>query len=119
VQANLNQDYFQNGQKTGSYTEEINGGTATVDVSKLGTNQLKIGDSIDFIYTVEGNRLTAEPESSDESYADGLREIIVTQSSGQLGAGKITGQDTFTGTWSYSGQTGTTTGVLNWTLTKR
>lgn len=114
LQASISQDYFVNGQKVGTYTDEVSSGTVTV--SKSGDNALLIEDEI---YIVKGNQLTAEPESSDETYEDGLREILTIESSGQLGTGKITGKDTMSGTWSQDGQTGTTTGEMNWTLTKK
>lgn len=87
----------------------------TMDVSKSGESNLKIGDKI---FTLNGNSLTSNPESITQTQ-DGVNMVGTIVSSGQLSSEIITINSDITGSWSNSyGGNGNFSGVLVTILTK-
>ncbi len=111
-------------KETGSLTLFYAGqsmGTVPIDetgksvVSKSGENDLVIDN---LVFTVNGDKLSANPESITQT-DDGVNMVGTATYSGQLGSNIITINSSITGTWSYSsGQTGNFSGTVVIILTK-
>lgn len=89
--------------------------TGTMNISKSGENGLNIDGKV---FTLNGNSLTANPESISET-EDGTNMVGTVIYSGQASSGIITINREYTGTWSHSsGESGNFSGSSVITLTK-
>ena len=89
--------------------------TSSIVISKSGQNNLNIGGQI---FTLNGNQLTASPESMNIT-EDGMNLVGTAIYSGQASPNLIVINSTITGSWSGAGAAGNMSGSTTWTLTKQ
>ena len=103
---------YQHGQSIGTVPIDE---TGTSNISKSGENSLNIGG---IIFTVNGNSLTANPESITQTQ-DGVNIVGTVIYSGQLSPEIITINSDITGSWSNNqGASGNLSGTIIILLTK-
>ncbi len=100
------------GESIGTAPLSDNGST---EITKSGENDLLIDGQL---YTVNGNKLTANPESINMT-DEGVNMVGTALFTGQLSSNLIVINSTITGSWSESGGTsGNFSGTVVITLTK-
>lgn len=90
--------------------------TGTATITKVGEDQIMIDE---LTATVDGDKLTFEPETQNET-EDGMTMAVTVTRTGTISGKTITINETYTGTWSAAGlMSGAVSGTAKHVFTKK